>query len=203
MWQRMKIGRWTQLGQASTVQGSRWASLAIVAGLLLSSPLAAQQLSVPEPSPTATNLPMADQPVLSEGASGADVERLQTSLAGWGLYTGEIDGIYGPTTSEAVRQFQRQHNLPVDGVGGALTWQALQEPPSLTINLAATTADPQILTAMFTPLTFSQPPPPPSPLWLVLMPLVPLVGGGLTYLCHRLKATPTTLPPSSKTTKRH
>jgi hypothetical protein len=39
----------------------------------------------------------------------------------------------------------------------------------------------------FTPLTFSQPPPPPSPFWLLLMPLVPLMGGALTYLQRRLQ----------------
>jgi hypothetical protein len=199
----MKTSRWAQLGQALTGKGKGWASLAVVAMLLSPWPLAAQPSAVPDPLPTTTNLPVAGQPVLTEGDSGVAVEQLQTDLARWGLYAGEIDGAYGPATTEAVRQFQRQQNLPVDGVVGALTWQALQMQPPLTINLAATAAEPETLTAMFTPLTFSQPPPPPSPLWLVLMPLIPLVGGGLTYLCHRLRDTSTALPPTNKTTKRH
>jgi hypothetical protein len=36
-----------------------------------------------------------------------------------------IDGVYGPQTAYAVRQFQRRHNLIVDGKVGPQTWRAL------------------------------------------------------------------------------
>ncbi|PSN76035.1 hypothetical protein C8B47_29460, partial [filamentous cyanobacterium CCP4] len=36
-------------------------------------------------------------------------------------------------------------------------------------------------------LVVAQPAPPPSALWLALMPLVPIAGGALTYLHRRLK----------------
>lgn len=37
----------------------------------------------------------------------------------------ETDGIFGAETEAAVRQFQREHGLTVDGVAGIETWNAL------------------------------------------------------------------------------
>ena len=37
----------------------------------------------------------------------------------------DIDGIYGPATTNAVRIFQRQFNLPQDGIVGKNTWNKL------------------------------------------------------------------------------
>ena len=34
----------------------------------------------------------------------------------------EEDGVFGPSTDEAVRQFQRLFNLNVDGIVDAVTW---------------------------------------------------------------------------------
>lgn len=42
-------------------------------------------------------------------------------------YTGEIDGIYGPKTEQAVRNFQRDYDLQVDGIAGPETKAALPE----------------------------------------------------------------------------
>ena len=40
---------------------------------------------------------------------------LQTPLQQAGYYTGEIDGIYGPLTVEAVKQLQTENDLPATG----------------------------------------------------------------------------------------
>jgi hypothetical protein len=45
----------------------------------------------------------------------------QVALRAHGLYHGAIDGIRGPQTNRAIRVFQRQHRLAVDGVVGPRT----------------------------------------------------------------------------------
>ena len=56
---------------------------------------------------------------------GPDVKGLQEYLAGLGLSPGPIDGIYGPKTAAAVREFQRRQGLKPDGIVQATTWLAL------------------------------------------------------------------------------
>jgi peptidoglycan hydrolase-like protein with peptidoglycan-binding domain len=61
-------------------------------------------------------------------SSRAAVEQaagLQVALRAWGLYEGPIDAIPGPGTRSAVRAFQRQEGLPVDGIAGRRTRIAL------------------------------------------------------------------------------
>jgi uncharacterized surface protein with fasciclin (FAS1) repeats len=53
------------------------------------------------------------------------VTGLQTDLATIGLYTGEIDGIYGPETIEAVERLQEESGLPVTGLPDPATQAAL------------------------------------------------------------------------------
>jgi N-acetylmuramoyl-L-alanine amidase len=52
---------------------------------------------------------------------GDDVRELQAYLNSLGFHAGREDGIYGPDTDRAVRQFQRDSGLPVDGLTGAST----------------------------------------------------------------------------------
>ena len=51
---------------------------------------------------------------------------LQQSLADAGYYTGKVDGVYGPTTVDAVQALQKAHGLPVTGTVDKATDAALQ-----------------------------------------------------------------------------
>lgn len=59
------------------------------------------------------------------GSSGEEVKQIQNKLKAWGYYDGEVDGIYGSETFEAVKKFQSKNGLNVDGVAGEKTLQAL------------------------------------------------------------------------------
>jgi len=54
-------------------------------------------------------------------AGSADIAALQVAMRGVGLYPHPIDGISGPWTQGAVRTFQAQHGLTVDGIAGPRT----------------------------------------------------------------------------------
>lgn len=73
---------------------------------------------------------MADEPDLVENHTDADtngfVTYLQEMLQHQGYYTdGQVDGIFGPITDSAVRQFQQDNGLTVDGWVGPITWGVL------------------------------------------------------------------------------
>jgi peptidoglycan hydrolase-like protein with peptidoglycan-binding domain len=53
---------------------------------------------------------------LSFGASGADVAQLQRMLAALGHYSGSADGNFGQAVTAAVRAWQRELGVSVDGV---------------------------------------------------------------------------------------
>jgi peptidoglycan hydrolase-like protein with peptidoglycan-binding domain len=63
-------------------------------------------------------------PTLQNGSLGPVVAMLQGVLkTGFG-YTGAIDGVFGPATLAAVRQYQANSALPVTGVMDERTWMA-------------------------------------------------------------------------------
>ena len=55
---------------------------------------------------------------LVRGASGPDVSQLQTQSQSLGYYNGEIGGNFGQKTEAAVRAFQQDNHLVVDGWAG-------------------------------------------------------------------------------------
>ena len=59
------------------------------------------------------------------GSRGEEVRTIQTKLKRWGYYNGNVDGIYGSQTMEAVKRFQRKNGLTVDGIAGTKTLQAM------------------------------------------------------------------------------
>ena len=56
---------------------------------------------------------------LRKGDKGEGVKFLQRRLVL------KEDGIFGPLTEEAVKEFQKEHRLAVDGIVGEKTWAAL------------------------------------------------------------------------------
>ncbi|MDO4854355.1 MAG: peptidoglycan-binding protein [Coriobacteriia bacterium] len=56
---------------------------------------------------------------------GHDVEVLQSALSALGFSTGNIDGMFGAHTEEALRRFQLNMGLPDDGIAGSMTFRAI------------------------------------------------------------------------------
>jgi len=63
--------------------------------------------------------------VIQIGATGEDVIELQSRLQYMGFYNGKIDGVFGWGTYWAVRNFQYEFGMKVDGLVGAKTKETL------------------------------------------------------------------------------
>ena len=87
----------------------KWSSI-ILAVLILTIPLQTDAFS---------------SQVVERGAFGDDVIELQARLQYIGYYNGAIDGIFGYGTYWALRNFQEDYGLDVDGIAGAKTKTAL------------------------------------------------------------------------------
>jgi N-acetylmuramoyl-L-alanine amidase len=59
--------------------------------------------------------------VIQQGAVGEDVIELQSRLQYIGYYNGKIDGVFGWGTYWALRNFQYEFGLPIDGLAGTET----------------------------------------------------------------------------------
>lgn len=55
------------------------------------------------------------------GSTGSEVTRIQQELKNLRFYNGDIDGIYGSRTRDAVTAFQRSVGLTPDGIAGSKT----------------------------------------------------------------------------------
>lgn len=65
-------------------------------------------------------------PLIRRGSISNYVCIAQDDLNTLGFSTGGLDGIFGAKTEEAVKNYQRQTGLAVDGIVGCNTWRALQ-----------------------------------------------------------------------------
>ncbi|HPN88373.1 MAG TPA: peptidoglycan-binding domain-containing protein [Candidatus Omnitrophota bacterium] len=74
----------------------------------------AAQLLLKDPNPSAT--------MVIEKPSD---EQIQQALQNAGFYQGAIDGKIGPKSKKAIREFQEQNGLSVDGKVGKKTWAKL------------------------------------------------------------------------------
>lgn len=71
-------------------------------------------------------LPATETDALSKfGSTGSEVTQIQKKLKNWGYYFGEVDGIFGTQTKNAVMLFQQKNGLSVDGIAGLQTLRAM------------------------------------------------------------------------------
>ena len=98
--------------------------------------------------------------VIQRGASGEDVIELQSRLKYIGFYHGKIDGVFGWSTYWALRNFQYEFGLPIDGLAGATTKAKLTKATKYNKQTARKSAAPKSTgtktTATNTPKGFSQ-----------------------------------------------
>ncbi len=64
---------------------------------------------------------------LNQGSSGVNVSQLQQFLKSNGYYQGNTDGLYGPKTKAAIRQFQQDTGIAQDGIFGPVTQSKMLE----------------------------------------------------------------------------
>ncbi len=71
-------------------------------------------------------LPTNETEALSKyGSRGSEVTQIQKKLKNWGYYFGEVDGVFGTQTKNAVMLFQKKNGLSVDGIAGLQTLRAM------------------------------------------------------------------------------
>ena len=110
--------------------GRRRAALALAVILIFTAGAAAAEAlpteeatAAPEATPAATHTPEEKQAmgILTVGATGDEVIRMQQRLKDLGYLSGKVDGLYGGGTKRAVISFQRRNGLTTDGVAGENT----------------------------------------------------------------------------------
>ena len=67
------------------------------------------------------------EPTLQSGSTGEAVRELQTALQETGNDPGPIDGVFGSQTEAAVKAFQAERGITVDGIVGPITWRNIDE----------------------------------------------------------------------------
>lgn len=107
----------TRDGSTGSARSPRRRWLALGIGIAVLPFVAAACSSSPSNSSTSTTSTTAHV----AGLSAATVRTLQTQLATVGCYTGSVDGVIGPATTQALRSFQSASGLSVDGVYGSNT----------------------------------------------------------------------------------
>ena len=89
-----------------------------------------KKVVTPTPAPV-TEKSTVELKVLKKGATGSDVKAMQLLLIGYGYKmqnggkTYGTDGSFGAATENALKAFQKDNGLTVDGACGPLTWAKL------------------------------------------------------------------------------
>ena len=99
-----------------TIANKTWTHYAIPIGLYTD-----------EEIKNAEKVNMMDFTTLKRGSTGGAVVELQKKLNELGYNCGTPDGNFGTQTDNAVRKFQANYNLKVDGIAGSATLKKLEE----------------------------------------------------------------------------
>ena len=67
------------------------------------------------------------EPVLKKGSTDPAVRDLQAALKALGHDPGPIDGAFGAKTESAVKAFQQEREISVDGIVGRVSWINIDE----------------------------------------------------------------------------
>lgn len=76
-----------------------------------------------------------------------DVTAIQAKLSELGLYRGQVDGVAGALTRDAIRAYQAKHGLRIDGIAGPVTLGSLFPKLAAAIEAAVPKIETGILTA--------------------------------------------------------
>jgi peptidoglycan hydrolase-like protein with peptidoglycan-binding domain len=128
---------------SSTLVGTSYASQVQVQAQAQAPPPPDQAPQLPSTEVPTAPSPICNpnSPTLQSGSTGAKVRELQRvlTLVGYGSLLGQsgIDGKFGTSTQNAVKKFQQDNRIPVDGKVGPITWGALCEiiPNSFIVQL--------------------------------------------------------------------
>ncbi|WP_249344819.1 cell wall hydrolase [Paenibacillus sp. Marseille-Q4541] len=104
------------MNKKNTKVQMKWKKLTV--GLLLSSSIAVGTIGIASP---------ASAMVLQKGTHHLEVVELQERLKSLGYLDAGVTGYYGSATEQAVRSFQEQRGLGVDGKAGKQTVSALKK----------------------------------------------------------------------------
>ncbi|MDQ3569225.1 MAG: peptidoglycan-binding protein [Actinomycetota bacterium] len=73
-------------------------------------------------------MPQSDWPIVRQGHSDNEAFGAVTIIQHLLNFHGgnvNVDGVFGPHTDAAVRDFERSQNLTIDGIVGNVTWESL------------------------------------------------------------------------------
>jgi len=111
----------------------------------------------PVSTPSPEKAPAAAEETLQVGSTGSAVISLQNRLIELKYLTGAADGIYGPRTFLAVKEFQQKNSLKADGIAGRLTKAKLASSSAVSNHLPASQSAASALPSTPSASTFKAP----------------------------------------------